>query len=173
MHFFTKRFSLQVIKITDVNENYLNWFNDYQIRKYIESSSKKQSILTLKNYVKSKRKKSNVIFLSIFVKKNKKHIGNIKFEPVDTKKKITTMGIMIGDKNWRGKGVAKEVLLGCSEKLYFNYGILKILLGVEKKNIIALNAYKKIGFIEYKHSKKIKDHLLKCFFQLVHIIEYQ
>ena len=71
---------------------------------------------------------------------------------------------MIGDKNWRGKGVAKEVLLACSEKLYLNYGILKILLGVNKKNIRGINAYKKTGFTEYQCLKKNNRSFIKMFF---------
>ena len=76
------------------------------------------------------------------------HIGNIKFEPVDMNNSIATMGILIGDYNWRGKGVASEVLISCSNWLYKNKNINKIILGVDKKNISAINAYKKSNFVK-------------------------
>ena len=154
----TKRFILRPLSLKDVNERYLNWFNDKEIKKNIKSAKNQKNIYNLKAYIKKRMNKKDIIFLAIIVKKNKIHIGNIKFEPVDMNNSIATMGILIGDYNWRGKGVASEVLISCSNWLYKNKNINKIILGVDKKNNSAINAYKKSNFkkcITYPKDNKI------------------
>ena len=157
----TKRFVLKKIKLRDANQNYANWFNDKEIKNNIQYASKKQNIALLKKYIKNKSNKSNVIFLAIRVKKNNNHIGNIKFEPFDNKNKETTMGIMIGDPKWRGKGLAKEVLEAFSIYLNKKYGSFKIFLAVSRKNIKAIRAYEKTGFIEYSDQGKVDKRNIK------------
>ena len=74
------------------------------------------------------------------------HIGNIKYEPIDFENKVAVMGILIGEKDWRGVGVASEVIKSSSEWLNKQYDINHIALGVDSKNIAAIKTYKKIGF---------------------------
>ncbi len=157
----TKRFLLKKIRIKDANRNYVNWFDDDDIRNNIQYASKKPNIRLLKKYIKSKSNKSDVIFLAIKVKNNNKHIGNIKFEPFDLKNKKTTMGIMIGDPKWRGKGLVKEILEAFSIYLNEKYGSFKIFLAVSRNNIKAIKAYKKTGFIEYSDQVKVDKNNIK------------
>ena len=63
------------------------------------------------------------------------------------------MGILIGDKKWKGKGVGFEVLKSSFNYLYLNYKISKIYLGVEKNNLAAIGLYKKLGFKMLKNNK--------------------
>jgi [ribosomal protein S5]-alanine N-acetyltransferase len=63
------------------------------------------------------------------------------------------MGILIGDNNWRGKGVAAEVIKANSNYLADQCGIETISLGVDKNHKAAIVAYQKIGF-EVKEQNK-------------------
>ena len=60
------------------------------------------------------------------------------------------MGILIGKKNWRGRGVAAEVIKASSMWLHNKYGIKQIILGINTGNIWAIKAYEKVGFSEKK-----------------------
>ena len=82
----------------------------------------------------------------IFTNKDNAHIGNIKFDEINLQNKSATFGILIGDKNFRGKGFAKEVIIASVLWLKDNYDIEKIKLGVDHENISALNLYLKLGF---------------------------
>ena len=99
----------------------------------------------LKAYVSERENRRNVMFLGIFTKKQQ-HIGNIKYEPIDYKGKTATMGILIGDSDWRGKGVAIEVIKASAHYLSERYGIRTISLGVNLKNKAAVSVYQKLGF---------------------------
>ena len=63
------------------------------------------------------------------------------------------MGVLIGNPNYRGKEVFKEIFLKTSEHMFIKYKINYIYLGLKKKNSNALNAYKKLGFKIYKSNK--------------------
>ena len=140
----TKRFIIKPILLKDVNKNYLSWFkkNTFYIQ---DSLNKKVSLNYLKKYVKTNLKENNTIFLAIFNKK-KKHIGNIKFHKINLKKKISNLGIWIGNENYLKKGVAFETLSASIRFLFDNNYIKKFFLGVASDNTPAIKLYKKIGF---------------------------
>ena len=71
------------------------------------------------------------MFLGIFLKN--KHIGNLKFEKIDTKKKTSVMGILIGEKKYRNQGFSLIALLQGMTFLNKNYNIRYFWLGVNKK----------------------------------------
>ena len=140
----TQRFLLKQLITDDISDRYLSWLN-IQENPYIEYGKNHSTIEELKVYVSEREKERNVLFLGIFTKE-KIHIGNIKYEPIDFKRKTATMGILIGDKDWRGKGVAIEVIKASAHYLNSMYGVTTIFLGVNPNHQLAVSVYKKIGF---------------------------
>jgi len=147
----TKRFLLRPLNKDDVSYSYLSWLT-IEKNPYIEYVKNHSSLEDLKTFVSSREGEKNVLFLGIFTDFGK-HIGNIKYEPINVKKKIATMGILIGDLEWQGKGVASEVIKASSNYLKEVYGIKHIILGVDKNNIPAISAYKKIQFEVFEENK--------------------
>ena len=142
----TKRFQLKSLTTKDVTEKYLSWFNgSKEVVEYIAYAKTNADINKLRQYVKEREDREDVLFLGIFTDSGQ-HIGNIKYEPINLKDKSATMGILIGDKEWRGKGVATEVIKDSGKYLKENYKIKYIDLGVNKDNIAAVSAYKKMKF---------------------------
>ena len=140
------RFFVRHLCDDDVNERYLYWLRDTAAKEYIEYAKEKRQIEELITYVQEKNDSETAIFMGIFTLQNNIHIGNIKYEPIDLDNNIAEMGILVGDNNWRGKGVAPEVIKGTGNWLSKNLGIETITLGVSKENTNALRAYEKIGF---------------------------
>jgi len=151
--FETKRFLLKKITQKNATEDYLSWLQYFgkdgqRIIRQTQNSKK-----NLKQYIKFKNQKTNVIFLAIYLKSNLRHIGNIKFEPIDLIKKQATLGVLIGDPKWRSKKVFPEIL-NCLELYLKNkIKIRKITLGVGRKNSHAIHVYKRNGFKIIKDNK--------------------
>lgn len=142
----SERFMLRQLEVSDVTDRYASWFEDSDTKKFILSSENSNSKEKLISYVSAKRQKSDVLFLGIFSKAGQ-HIGNIKFEPINWEAGYAVMGILIGEVDWRGKGVSGEVLLACAD--FFRQNKFKeIVLGVGIDNIPAIRSYEKIGFIK-------------------------
>jgi len=142
----TERFQLKTLTVDDATEEYLSWFSSSkEVGEYIAYAKTNADINKLRQYVKEREDREDVLFLGIFTDFGQ-HIGNIKYEPINLKDKSATMGILIGDKKWRGKGVATEVIKDSGKYLKENYKIKYIDLGVNKDNIAAVSAYKKMKF---------------------------
>ena len=142
----TERFQLKTLTVDDATEEYLSWFSSSkEVGEYIAYAKTNADINKLRQYVKEREDREDVLFLGIFTDSGQ-HIGNIKYEPINLKDKSATMGILIGNKEWRGKGVATEVIKDSGKYLKKNYKIKYIDLGVNKDNIAAVSAYKKMKF---------------------------
>ncbi len=150
----TKRFVLREIDEKDVTEQYLAWFNDDDAKSHIYFAENKKTLNELKYYVSERVNREDILFLAIFDKTRKIHIGNIKYEPISIDKSYAIMGVFIGEKEYRGIGVTKEVFEISSAWLKDNRNIKDIYLGVDVENKNAIKAYKKSGF------RKTKTHLI-------------
>ena len=146
-------FKIKELNIKDVGKDYLNWFRDYEVKKFI-FKKKYKNLDELKKYVAQVKKNKKQLLFGVFLKKNNKHIGNIKFDISTKKKNYANLGILIGDKNSRNKGYAFDIIRLSTEYINKKYGIFKFMLGVSKKNLIAINAYKKNGFRKIKKTNK-------------------
>jgi [ribosomal protein S5]-alanine N-acetyltransferase len=148
------RFYLRHLGPDDVTDRYLNWFEDATVKSFIDYAKDSRGKDQLIEYIHEKNMSSSALFLGIFSNRGDFHVGNIKFEPIDIKNRSAVMGILIGDKSWRGKGVGPEVILGSGYWLKDNLGIELMTLGVSVNNKMALKAYQKIGFKINQHTNQ-------------------
>lgn len=141
----TERFILKILTEDEASERYLSWLTDNDSVNYIANRHEKVS--ELKGYIAQKRNQQHCYFWGIFVKDDMTHIGNVKYEPLDYRDSTKMgMGILIGDTDWRGKGVAVEVLKATCDYLFSALGVESVYLGVEKDNTAAITAYQRVGF---------------------------
>lgn len=94
----------------------------------------------------------------IFFKENKKHIGNIKLEPIDFENNKATLGILIGDKEYWGKGIGTEAVKLLVNWSFDNLGLEEVNLGVISENKAAINVYTKAGFRIDRIEKRSIEH---------------
>lgn len=142
----TARFLLRELDVNDATERYLSWLSDESANKYIVSASNTNKLSKLEEFICAKSRREDVLFYGIVDKKTGQHIGNLKYEPVNEKLGYAIMGILIGEPEYRGMGVAAEVLTASGEWLQKYRNINQIILGVDNKNIAAIRAYNKVGF---------------------------
>lgn len=143
----TERFHLRELRSEDATEKYLSWLNNDKAIKWITTASDTDSLLKLKSYIDIRIGRDDICFIGIFDKNTGNHIGNVKYEPIDVELGYAVLGVLIGDANFRGKGVFSEVFDASAKWLKQNFKINQILLGVEKENTSAVNAYMKSGFV--------------------------
>lgn len=144
--------NLRLLKLKNINSKYLSWFKDDKVKKFITYSF--DNIQDLRKYFLKIQKNKKTLFFGIFLKKNNKHIGNIKFDNLNIKKKKTYLGILIGDKKERQKDYSSQAINLGINLLYKKFGIKFFYLGVDKSNYVAINSYKKSGFRIYQKKKK-------------------
>jgi RimJ/RimL family protein N-acetyltransferase len=142
----TPRFFLRSLVAEDATERYATWLAEASAQRFIAAARGAPDLEALKGYIVQRIGRPDVLFLGIFLRENALHIGNIKYEPVDAEQGYAVMGILIGDPDWRGKGVATEVIEASALWLQANRGIAEIVLGVARDNAAAIRAYLSAGF---------------------------
>jgi len=157
----TERFLLRTITEEDVSTTYLSWLQDGASNKFISSASQDMAMDDLRKFIFDRSNRDDIIFLAIIDSINELHIGNIKYEPVNTLEGYAVLGILIGNEDFRGKKVASEVITESAKWLKQNLNINQIVLGVHCDNFPAIRAYQKIGFIlaDTPHITKITDEV--------------
>lgn len=141
----TKRLTLERINMQHCTQEYLNWLNDPEVYKYLETRGN-QTMGDLKEFV-SNIINSNTLMWAILVKETGKHIGNIKLDPYNKKHRYAEFGILMGNKEQWGKGYAKEATNAIINTFFSPpFSLRKINLGLVSENVSALNLYKNLGF---------------------------
>ena len=142
----TERFELRILKPESQSlSNYLRWMRDRKSNPFIHGINEFETLENLVDYINEKNRLNSAMLLGIFLKGSSEHIGNVKLEPI-LPDYTATIGILVGEENWRGKGVGFEVLSEVLNYAFNDLNLQLIRLGVDKKNISAIKLYKKLGF---------------------------
>lgn len=128
-------------------EIYLKWFNDLNTISYLTFSNKVTTLETEKKFINSVIENGEPTFAIIDLETDKL-IGNCGLTSIDNTMRIATLGIVIGEEEYRSKGYGTEALRLLVE-FGFNYlNLNNIMLIVYEFNQRAINSYKKVGFKE-------------------------
>ena len=150
---------LRAASVADATSEYLSWINDPDTTRGMVSGTYPSNLESLRSYLTSVSADSNSIILAICLKENDQHIGNIKLDSFDRAAMTCELGIMIGDKNSRGKGIGSEVCRLVLKYAFDQLNQRKVSLTVFDNNPGAVRLYKKIGFqIEGRLRKHIFAH---------------
>ena len=94
-----------------------------EVAPYIVAARSAHDVPSLRRYVEERAARDDVLFLGIFTPDGATHVGNVKYEPINEHEGFTVMGILIGDRAWRGRGVAEEVIVASARWLQAHRGI--------------------------------------------------
>ena len=135
---------LRPLNIQDVNTTYLSWLQDNEVMSGIATSG--YTLQKLHDYVKEKTETTNVAFFAICSNDENEHIGNIKLDFHDAKANVSELGLLIGNKNYWGKGVGSQACKLAIEYGFDTMDLRKIYLAVYENNPHAKKLYEKLGF---------------------------
>lgn len=162
-----KRLLLRELTPRDVSEDYIRWMNDSAIVEFMESRFNIYTRKSLIDYVEAIQKSENYLFFAIIVKEEKKHIGNIKLGPINPHHQIGDIGVLIGEKNYWGKGFAAEAVTLISDFVLHQWNLFKVTAGCYSNNIGSRKVFEKSGFTieairknQYQYKEERVDELL-------------
>ena len=141
----SKQVYLRCIELSDANLNYLSWINNEDATKGLVSGKFPSSLPELEAYIKNVLDSKNVMF-AVCDSTNDKHIGNIKLDNFDWIARTCELGILIGDANYRGKGIGTEVCQLTCNYAFHQLNLRKVTLTVFGNNPAAIKVYQKLGF---------------------------
>ena len=133
-------------------EKFTEWLNDFETTDYLGKSAILTTLEGEKKYLEDNiTQEANFVIVTL---NDDKIIGTISLENINHINRCATLGIFIGDKDYRNKGYGTEAI-----KLILEYGfkylnLKNIKLDLMSFNKRALNCYKKCGFKEYGRRRK-------------------
>ena len=137
---------LRPLERTDLNERYLSWLNDPEVTRYTETGTFPSTAEDLDNYYRSVTGSKNDVMLAVVDKKSGRHIGNVKLGPIHWVHRRATFGILIGEKEFWGKGVGLDATRLMVEYGFQRLNLHRIDLGVFAEHEAAVRCYEQAGF---------------------------
>lgn len=139
---------------SDATEEYLSWFDNYDVVKFTESRFFPQSIVEIEKFIESCNNFNNVTF-AIIENEHQRHIGNIKLGNINWIHRYADIGLMIGDSEFWGRGIASEAIALVTEYGFKRLNLRMITAGVYSKNMASKRAFEKNNFT-ISHTEKSK-----------------
>ena len=133
-------------------EQFTQWLNDFETTDYLGRSGNLITIEGEKKYLEENNSPESTFV--IVTLDNNKMIGTVSLEKINWRNRTATLGIFIGDKDFRNNGYGTEAI-----KLILEYGfkylnLYNIKLDLMEFNARALKCYEKCGFKEYGRRRK-------------------
>ena len=167
----SKNLFIRELLESDVKQEYLDWFKDDEVTKFLEVDGKSLSINNVIDYINDGKTSRKYYMYAICLKETGKHIGNLKVGPIDWKHLIADLVTVIGDRDQWGKGYATEAIKIGNKLAFEKYNLRKLNGGMYASNIGSIKAYTNAGwFIEgrlfnhYLVNGKLEDRIIvSCF----------
>ena len=135
-------------------EIFTEWMNDFHVTDYTGRSHKTMTLQEEKQFLENiPNNKSTFVIIDL---KTDKIIGTVGLHEIDHLNRTATLGIFIGDRDYRSKGYGTEAI-----QLILDFGfnflnLNNIDLDLMEFNQRALKCYEKCGFKEIGRRRKCK-----------------
>jgi RimJ/RimL family protein N-acetyltransferase len=128
--------------------NYFKWLRDYDVVKNIGHLEYLMPLqfTEVEKYFMDLTDSKNDSFFAVFFKENNTFIGTLKIGHINWRTGVADIGIMIGEKKYRGKGLSQDIIkIGC-DYAFKKLSMRKITAGTASGNIAMCKCFERVGF---------------------------
>jgi len=138
---------LRAIEREDI-PRFVKWFNDSEVRRYLttyEPMSRAKEERWFEEYLTRR----NDLILAIEVRQGDEwvHIGNVGLHRIDWKNRVATLGVVIGEREYWGRGYGTEAVRAMLRYAFGELGLNRVELETYEFNPRAIRCYEKAGFV--------------------------
>jgi len=137
---------LRPLEDSDVGEEYLSWLNNRDVTLGMETGKFPVTLADLHKYLERFRGSTTDLILAIADRETNQHIGNVTLNRINWIHRTADTGLMIGRKEFWGKGYAFEAWNLLIGHAFLRLGLQKIVAGVVEGNVASLKTLQKLGF---------------------------
>ena len=138
---------LRLVQPDDAAGCYLQWMNDPIVTRYLETKAGTHTEASLREYIHGLLADRDSLFLAIVLREDDRHIGNIKIGPINRRHLLGDIGIIIGEADCWGRGLATEAIALLKDYAFRQLGLHKITASCYGNNAGSARAFEKAGFI--------------------------
>jgi RimJ/RimL family protein N-acetyltransferase len=116
-----KRILLRPLTKNDLTPVYLQWLNDEEVTRFNSHATFPNTQEKMEAYYNSLQDNNRNVVLAIVEKTSNRHIGNIALQQINWISKNAEFAILLGDKEFWGKGMGEE-----AARLIVEYGFKRL-----------------------------------------------
>lgn len=140
---------------------YFVWLNDIDVVRYLGRDEYLEPIpfAEVQQYVEEVWASKYCAFFAVFHNNGNHFIGTTKINFLNDrglKNQVADIGIMIGERDYWGKGLATDILRAISQYAFNELGVRKLTAGAMSPNVAVLRAFERIGYVE---EARLRQHL--------------
>lgn len=135
-------------------EKFVEWMNDFGVTDYIGRSVQVLTMAGEMEYLEKAKDKEATFSIIANENGEEKLIGSVSINDINNIHRIGTLGIFIGDPEYRSKGYGAEAINLILDFAFRYMNLKNINLSVYEYNERAIKCYKKVGFKEYGRRRK-------------------
>jgi RimJ/RimL family protein N-acetyltransferase len=147
---------LRPLEAKDCSIKYVDWLNDPEVNKYLESRWSSQNRASVKAFIQDIADSNHSILFGIFLNSDSSHIGNVKIGPIDKYHLCADIGYLIGERTAWGYGYATEAVNLVTQYGFKVLKLNKCTAGVYENNLGSCRVLEKAG---YSHEGCSKNQL--------------
>lgn len=151
--------SLSGLHERDLTEDapYFGWMNDPNLDLFTERSRFPNHLSRHRAYYERSGQARDLVLMGIFDSETGRHIGNASYKDINWQSQRGVLGYMVGDPEFRGRGVATEATL-----MFLLYGFQKLNFHrvhttIAADNIASRRVADKVGLVE---EGLLRQHIL-------------
>ena len=137
---------LRPLEEADIGTEYLAWLNDFEVTRYLDVGKFPSTQATVRKYLERFQDSTTDIILAVVDRETDQHIGNVTVNEIHWINRTAHVGILIGQKEFWGKGYTLEALSLILEYVFQQLGLRKINAGAVIDNSASIITLKKLGF---------------------------
>jgi ribosomal-protein-alanine N-acetyltransferase len=142
-----ERVELFLLEEADVGSAYVGWLNDPLVNRYLESRFMVHNEDSTRAFVSSCLDDPCTLMLGVrSIALQGRHVGNIKLGPIDRRHGLGEVGVLIGDREAWGGGLASSAIRLLCAIAAQQLGLRKLTAGCYASNVGSERAFVKAGF---------------------------
>ena len=138
------------VKLRNLDEKDLKkclfWLKDPKINKFLSQDFNDLSEMDELKWLREIKSSDKELVFAIEARQENNYIGNCGLHKIDWKNKRATLGIVIGEKEYWGKGYGTDTIYTIASFAKKELGIRSLELNVYEYNHRAIKVYKNCGF---------------------------
>ena len=130
----------------EVSREYLDWLVNPRVNRFLEVRHERVTLESQKKFIEEINASGNSSIFGIYLN-HKTMVGTIKVGPINVIHQTAPIGILIGEEQHYGKGIATASIGALCDTLFKSSKLRKVNAGVVSENLGSLRAFEKNGFI--------------------------
>jgi [ribosomal protein S5]-alanine N-acetyltransferase len=141
------RVTLRLVTLDDCSERYVEWLEDPEVNRYLETRWSRHTLDSVRSFVSEKLSSLDSYLFAILERANQAHVGNIKIGPIHPRHAFADVSYFIGDRASWGRGLATDAIKVVTRIGFERLGLHRVQAGLYAGNVGSRRALEKAGYV--------------------------